>query len=237
MFRVLILFCLFSSSLFGLEPQILNKGKVIFKTDFSGADEIKKPRWWIKQHTRWAIKDSVLVGSPATMEYQAEQKKIGKGHLGDIPRIGLGKVPRSYIMSFKFQIDDKKGDGKTPMFEFGHHVSRIFFAESGAQLLTDTDKKVSKVMHMEVKGFKVEPFKWYDVLAEVGAEDLFVQIKDSHGKVTKFYCHYPKFKNSSNNSFGIASTVQGTLKMDDIQFWSSKGLQKDWRQATEGFGE
>ena len=131
-------------------------------------------------------------------------------------------------MSFKFQMDDMKGDGKTPMFEFGHHVSRIFFGDTGAQLLTDTDNKKTRKLHMEVKGFKIEPFKWYEVLGEVGEEYLFVQIKEPDGEITHFNCHNPKFKTSSNNSFQIASTVQGTLKLDDITFWESMGLKEDW---------
>jgi hypothetical protein len=160
-----------------------------------------------------------------------KEKKLGKGHLGDFPRIGLGKMPRSYIMNFKFQVDDKMGNDKTPMFEFGHHVSRIYFGDNGIQLLSDTAKPVTKKLHMEIKGFKLEPYKWYEVLAEVGEEHLFVQIKDQLGQVTKFQCHNPKFKTSSNNSFQIASTVQGTLKMDDITFWESKGNKQDWQQA------
>ena len=233
MCRVLFLFIFMVCSVEALETQILNKGKVLFKTDFSEATKISKPRFWIKQHTRWSVKDGALVGIPAPMDYQEEKRKIGKGHFGDIPRIGLGKMPRSYVMNFKFQMDDKKGDGKTPMFEFGHHVSRIFFGDSGAQMLTDTDNKKTRKLHMEVKGFKVEPFKWYEVLGEVGEEYLFVQIKDEQGTITKFHCHNPKFKTSSNNSFQIASTVQGTLKMDDITFWESKGLKEGWEELVK----
>ncbi|MCM8526953.1 MAG: hypothetical protein NE327_10585 [Lentisphaeraceae bacterium] len=73
-------------------------------------------------------------------------------------------------------------------------------------------------------------FKWYEVLAEVGEEDLFVQIKDENGKLYKFDCHYPKFKDAPNTSFQIASTIQGTLKMDNIKFWESKGLKDKWKE-------
>jgi len=59
---------------------------------------------------------------------------------------------------------------------------------------------------------------------------LFIQIKDEKGKVYKFYCHYPKFKEAPNTSFQIATTIQGTLKMDDIKFWESRGLKENWKE-------
>ena len=92
--------------------------------------------------------------------------------------LNLSKQIMNYI-SFKFQIDDKPGDKRVPMFEFGHHISRVYFSSKGANLLTDHEK----VSHMEAKGFKLEPFKWYEVLAEVGVDTLFVQIKDEAGKI------------------------------------------------------
>ena len=107
------------------------------------------------------------------------------------------------------------------MFEFGHHVTRIFFSKDAAKLLTDTET----VNHMEIKGFKLQPFKWYEVLAEVGESKLFVQIKNESGKITKFYCDYPKLKEAKSTSFQIASTIQGTLKMDEFKVWESKGLK------------
>lgn len=222
MIRLIVLLAIFTTCLSAMETQILNKGKVLFLEDFTDNFEVKKPRWWIKQNTRWSVKDGELVGIPATADYQAKKKKEGKGHLGDIPRIGLGKMPKSYIMSFKFQIDDKGWNKRVPMFEFGHHISRIFFTKEGAKLLTDDEK----VQHMENKDFIPQPFQWYEVLAEVGESDLYIQIKDENNKIYKFYCHYPKFKDAPNRSFQIASTIQGILKMDDIVFWESKGLKK-----------
>ena len=221
MLRLIVLAAVLATNVSAMETQILNKGKVLFQEDFSKNIQVKNPRWWIKQNTRWTVKEGELVGIPATADYQAKKKKEGKGHLGDIPRIGLGKMPKSYIMSFKFQIDDKGWNKRVPMFEFGHHISRIFFTKEGAKLLSDYEK----VQHMENKDFILQPFQWYEVLAEVGKASLNIQIKDKNGKISKFFCNYPKFKDAPNTSFQIASTIQGTLKMDDIVFWESKGLK------------
>ncbi len=226
MFKLVILLAILTPCISAMETQILNKGKVLFQEDFSKNIEVKKPRWWIKQNTRWSVKDGELVGTPATADYQAKKKKEGKGHLGDIPRIGLGKMPKSYIMSFRFQMDDKGWNKRVPMFEFGHHISRIFFTKEGTKLLTDDER----VEHMNDKTLIPEAFKWYEVLAEISEADLFVQIKDEKGKIHKFYCHYPKFKDAQNTSFQIASTIQGTLKMDDIKFWESGGLKEGWKK-------
>ena len=89
MVRVFFIFMFLFFTSFGLETQILTKGKVLFKTDFSENLKIAKPRFWVKQNTRWKIYEGTLVGIAAPMEYQDEKRKIGKGHFGDIPRIGL----------------------------------------------------------------------------------------------------------------------------------------------------
>ena len=231
MLKFVLLLAVTALNVSAMETQILNKGKVLLQEDFSNNMEVTKPRWWIKQNTRWSVKNGELIGIPATAEYQAKKKKEGKGHLGDIPRIGLGKMPKSYIMSFKFQMDDKGWNSRVPMFEFGHHISRIFFTREGAKLLTDNEK----VQHMENKTLIPKAFKWYEVLAEVGESDLFIQIKDEDGKVYKFYCHYPEFKDAENTSFQIAATVDGTAKMDDIKVWESKGLKENWQDAVKNF--
>jgi hypothetical protein len=231
MIKFILFFSFLALSLPAMETQILNKGKALFSEDFSKSIEIKKPHWWVKQNTRWSVKNGQLLGIPATLVYQAKKKKEGKGHLGDIPRIGLAKIPKSYIMTFKFQMDDKAWNKQVPMFEFGHHVSRIFFSKEGAKLLSDHEK----VTNMEDKNLIPAPFKWYEVLAEVGETDLFIQIKDENGKLSKFYCHYPKFKEAENTNFQIATTVQGTVKMDNFKVWQSKGLKDNWQEAVKSF--
>ena len=226
MLRLVLFLALLSTSVSALETQILNKGKVILQEDFSKAFEVKKPKWLPKQKTRWSVKDGVLLGIPSTPEYQAKKKKEGNGHTGNVPRIAVGKLPKSYIINFKFQIDDKKWTKLLPMFEFGHHVSRIYFSKDGAKLLTNHEK----VTKMKDEELILQPFKWYEVLAEIGEENLHIQIKDEKGKIHKFYCHYPEYKEAENTAFQIATTVNGTVKMDDIKFWESKGLKENWQK-------
>jgi len=206
-----------------LSTLMLERGKLLFAEDFSTAKPISKPRWWPKQETRWSVKDGVLVGIAATEEYQQERRKIGH-HLGDIPRIGVGKLPATYVMTCRFQIDDRPGDAKVPLIEFGHHVSRIYFGNSGAVLLTNNEKST----HTRAGDFRLNPFSWYTLLAEVGKEHLVVQLIDDKGKRTVFHAHEPQFENAKNMSFEIATTIQGTSKLDDIKVWSAGETKPDW---------
>ena len=201
------------------KTNLLAPGKLVCQEGFSGGAKIAKPRWWIKQNTQWAVEDGVLVGRAATEAYQEERRKVGH-HLGDVPRIGLGKMPpKSYVMSFRFQVDDKPGDAKVPMFEFGHHVSRVYFGTEGAMLLSSHQKKT----HQIEKGYTLKPFSWYQVLAEVGETELVVQITDDEGKSIVLQGADPKFKQAEKRSFGIATTKQGVAKLDDVKIWESKG--------------
>ena len=210
----------------GLTPLMLKKGRLLFAENFTEAKPISKPRWWPKQSTRWSVKNGTLVGIAATEEYQQQRREIGH-HLGDIPRIGMGKLPSQYVMTCRFQIDDHPGDAKVPLIEFGHHVSRIYFGKSEAVLLTDNEKTA----HTRANEFRLKPFTWYTVLAEVGEEHLVVQLVDDKGKRTVFQAHEPQFATAKNMSFEIATTIQGTAKVDDIKVWSAGEIKPDWMKS------
>ena len=82
---------------------MLEKGDLLFEDDFAIVKPLTKPRWWPKQETQWSIQNGILVGVAATEEYQKQRQQIGH-HLGDIPRIGMGKLPRTYVLACRFQI-------------------------------------------------------------------------------------------------------------------------------------
>ncbi|EDM26009.1 hypothetical protein LNTAR_19467 [Lentisphaera araneosa HTCC2155] len=78
MYRFIFTLTFLCHSLLALETHVLNKGKLLFHTDFSEQIPIKKPRFWIKQNTRWKVKNGELVGTPATMEYQKKKKNLAR---------------------------------------------------------------------------------------------------------------------------------------------------------------
>ena len=207
---------------------MLEKGDLLFEDDFAIVKPLTKPRWWPKQETQWSIQNGILVGVAATEEYQKQRQQIGH-HLGDIPRIGMGKLPRTYVLACRFQIDDRPGNSKVPIIEFGHHVSRIYFGKSGAVLLTNHEKST----HTRLADFRLTPFRWYGLLAEVGKEDLVVQLIDDTGNRSVLHAHEPLFADSDNMSFEVATTLQGTAKLDDIQVWSARATKPNWMSTVQ----
>ena len=207
---------------------MLERGQLLFAETFSSAKPIFKPRWWPKQSIQWSVKDGTLVGIAATEEYQQQRCEIGH-LLGDIPRIGMGNLPSQYVMTCRFQIDDRPGDAKVPLVEIGHHVSRIYFGKSGAVLLTNNEKTA----HTRANEFQLKPFTWYTVLAEVGEEHLVALLVDDEGKRMVFQAHEPQFATAKNMSFEIATTIQGTAKLNDIKVWSAGEIKLDWMPARE----
>ena len=208
---------------------MLERGQLLFAETFSSAKPIFKPRWWPKQSIQWSVKDGTLVGIAATEEYQQQRREIGH-LLGDIPRIGMGNLPSQYVMTCRFQIDDRPGDAKVPLVEIGHHVSRIYFGKSGAVLLTNNEKTA----HTRANEFQLKPFTWYTVLAEVGEEHLVALLVDDEGKRMVFQAHEPQFATAKNMSFEIATTIQGTAKLNDIKVWSAGERKPDSRQPIKG---
>jgi N-sulfoglucosamine sulfohydrolase len=207
---------------------MLEKGDLLFADDFTTEKPLTKPRWWPKQGTQWSITNGTLVGTAATREYQTQRQQIGH-HLGDIPRIGMGKLPRTYVLACRFQIDDRPGNSKVPLIEFGHHVSRIYFGKSGAVLLTNHEKAT----HTRLADFRLKPFQWYGLLAEVGKEDLVVQLIDDMGNCSVLYAHEPRFADSENMSFEVATTLRGTAKIDDMKVWSAGATKPNWRSMVQ----
>ena len=209
-------------------PLMLEKGALLFNENFSGTTSITKPRWWVKQGTQWSIRNGVLEGKPADSEYQRKRRQIGH-HLGDVPRIGLGQLPDTYVISFRFQIDNRPGNAKVPLIEFGHHISRVHFGNSAATLLTNNEKTT----HTQIDQFRLKPYHWHHVLAEVGTEDLVIQVTDDSNEINLFHAHDFHFKNAKNRSLEIAGTIQGTAKLDDIKVWSAGKTKDGWLEAVE----
>ena len=107
--------------------------------------------------------------------------------------------------------------------------SRIYFGKSGAVLLTNNEKAA----HTRANEFRLKPFTWYTVLAEVGKQHLVVQFFDDKGKRTVFHAHEPQFATAKNMSFEIATTIQGTAKLDDIKVWAAGKVKPDWTTAVK----
>ena len=201
-----------------LKPINLEKGEVIYTESFDGVEK-QSDKWVIRQHTVWSVENGVFKGLPSSKETQEKLIKSGhKSHLGLNPKIMLNHGSQSYIASFRFMFDDKK-EG-TRNFTFGHHISKILFTEDGATLRS---KSKSEAPRAQLKNFKLEAFKWYEILVEVEKEHLSIQIKQPNGELVKLRGHFPEYKKSKKRNLELTGNIDGMVQVDDIKIWKSKG--------------
>jgi len=212
------------------KPQMLIPDQVVFADDFSAPRELKalpakSPQvgaWNPNQGTRWKVADGVLRGEASSPEFQASHDT----HKGVHPRIVLTKTPADYVLKFSLRLIDGKpfvaGERKSvpPFIEIGHHIARITWGENGAMLLADGD-----TLQLDVaKDFKLEPGKWYAVMVERRADEVFVQFRDG----PSFYGKHPTYK-SELHAVMLGGLEAGHMEVDDVTVWSVKeGAQPTW---------
>ena len=125
-----------------LKPVFLTPGDAFMEYSFNKKVPLtKKQNWQFKQKTRWEIKDKQLIGIESTKEYQAKKKAEGNGHTGNVPRLGISKTPKSFILKYSFKLIGGERTNLIPLFEFGHHYGRIYMGDSFTSLLSDHEKK------------------------------------------------------------------------------------------------
>ena len=213
-----------------LRPLMLVPDKVLFEDDFSQPRELKavaakSPKigaWNPNQGTRWKVADGVLKGEASSPEFQAAHET----HKGLHPRIVLTKTPADYVLKFSMRLIDGKpfdaGQRKSvpPFVEIGHHIARVTWGENGAMLLADGDSLQVDV----AKDFRLEPGKWYVVMVERRADEVFVQFQDG----PSFYGKHPTYK-SELHAVMLGGLEAGHMEVDDVKVWSIKdGDQPGW---------
>ena len=137
-----------------LKPLMVVPAKIAVENDFSTSGALPKKTWSQRQHTRWEIKDGVLLGKPSTAEFQA----TAKDHKGLEPRISVPATPAEFAASFSVTFRGGDETSICPFVEFGHHVCRLKFSETeGLKLIADGET----VVLAAAPGFKFERDKKY----------------------------------------------------------------------------
>jgi len=221
-----------------LKPMMVETDMVIFADNFSQSRELKATAgsaaknatapqpWNPNQGTRWTVAEGVLKGQASTPEYQSSHDT----HKGVHPRIVLNATPAEYVVKFSFRlIDGKPFDAAnrksvSPFLEFGHHISRISWGAAGAMLLADADS----LQVDAAKDFKLETGKWYTVLTERRADEIYVQFQDG----PSFYGKHDSYK-SEPHAVMIAGLEAGHMEIDDVTVWSIKGGDQPTWSATQ----
>ena len=198
--------------------QVLNlqKGEEVYSQDFNQLDKLSG-QWIIRQDTVWTIENGILKGLPSPKEHQ--QKLIASGQkskLGIKAKAVLNHKIKKYVTSFKFMFDDKPGEKH---FTFGHNISNVFFNEKGTRLMSKSKTEAPRDQRQDLI---IEPFKWYDLLAEVSEEHLTIQIRKPDGEIVKLNGHFPEYKKSKNLNLEFTGTTGGQVSVDDLKIWKAK---------------
>jgi hypothetical protein len=206
-----------------LKPLLAVPDQVVLKDDFAKAGPINKEQWGARQGTRWAIEDGVLRGRPSSPEFQSKKKD----HFGYEPRVSCPVTPAQFIAEFSVRFSSGSETAIAPFIEFGHHVCRIRFSKSGAEMLADHES--TRVA--EARDFQYEPGKWYHVLAELKGDEVVVQFAGG----PTFYARHEGFAKPTpggGNGLGLAGPKDGLAEIDNVTLWSVKSAPQPGWEAT-----
>jgi hypothetical protein len=211
-----------------LRPLLTIQDELVARNDFSTPAPLKRSEWIQRQGTRWAIEDGVLRGRPSTKEFQDSKPN----HKGYEARVSLPATPHEFIARFSIRFIDGAETRIVPFVEFGHHVARIKFSETGLSLVADGET----VLLNETNDFKYEPGRWYHLLAEMKGDEFSVQFAGGptlYGKHTRF--KYPATKGGVG--LGIAGPRGGTVELDNFSLWSTKKeVHPNWMATKRELG-
>lgn len=221
MYQLIVALLLFSISFLGadLKPLMNLSGKVTYTSDFSKPIPIKKSPWKMSQKTQWEIKDGVLFGQQSTKENQAAKAH----HKGLEPRIANPSTPKQFIAKFSVKFEKGKSTAIVPFIEFGHHILRLRFRPDFVDIVADYESmQLAKSTEL-----KWQEGVWYHILAELQGEEFVIQIQDG----PTLYATHPVFTQSApsgSDGLGVAGPRGGYAELDNVTFWESAGIQKDW---------
>ena len=209
-----------AADLESLRPLLTVENEIAMQTDFSTPAPLQRNEWIQRQGTRWAIEDGVLRGIPSTKEFQDSKPN----HKGYEARVSLPATPHEFVARFSIRFIDGSETRIVPFVEFGHHVARIKFSETGLSLVADGET----VLLNETKDFKYEPGRWYHLLAEMKDDEFVVQFANGptlYGRHTQF--KHPATKGGVG--LGIAGPRGGMVELDNLTLWSVKeDVQPSW---------
>lgn len=210
-----------------LKPLLAQPDVIAFESAFSKPAPLEKGVWQQRQHTQWEIKNGVLLGIPSTGEYQ----KSRNDHQGFEPRISVPVTPAECIAQFSVRFSDGVETPTAPFVEFGHHVARVKFSETGVFLIADGES----VKVAEASNFKYIPGKWYHILAELKGDEFVMQFADG----PTLYAKHPSFAkpvNGGGNGLGITGPQGGIVEIDNLTLWSIKPIERStWANTRAGF--
>jgi hypothetical protein len=206
------------------QPILVEKGELIFSADFS--DGTIPAEWVAGSKTQWEVVDGVLVGNPASQEYQETRKSRKQKHTGGTPSSSVNVPLKDGIVQLSFKVSGKMNgahfgydDGS---FKTGSgHVNRFTVStRSGLELIKDDDAKVDDDEDevLDSAGFKIESDTWYTILLEFKGGEFVAHISDGPTLRGKHEERFNRLKSDLN----LPTRGGGTIYYDNLKIWSAK---------------
>lgn len=207
-----------TNSVQSLQPIMNVADQRVYESSFPEAasprsTSVSKTVWQKRQGTQWELEGGVLQGEESTAEYQAKRSH----HHGYDPRIKSLKTPEQFIAKFSVRFIGGEETSLLPLIEFGHHNVRLKFSKTGIVLLADHEQ----VQLAKTDQVKLEPGRWYHLLAERQADEFVVQFADGPVLYAKHQSLAIPVADDSDG-LGIAGTRHGTVQIDNVTLWSIK---------------
>jgi len=191
------------------QPQLFKSLKPVYSDDFS-AGTINTEFWEVRQNTTWTVKDGVLHGSESSKEFQEKKKASDDpSHAGLKPVIWLKKVPENFVCSMRVRYDAKAYQKGFPLFDLGHHIHTLSFAEKATTL---TIKKDVQKLPVEKPLFSLN--EWHDVVIELKKGTLLLQIDG-----VKHVFESANIDMTGHEQIDFKAVDFGTCQIDHIKVW------------------
>ena len=209
-----------------LEPQISKKkGVPVYSRDFEDGKPLSEDKWKGVQQARWTVEKGNAVGRPSSEDARkkiiAEQKaagnkKAGRSHMGEYPRLNFWGTPNHTILEMKIKFKGGKdiNNNYCRLIEFGTHNARIQYK------LDETVLFANKNSETLAKDKWILPDDTYCVMMmEIKGKEFCIQIENG-----------PTLKGSSDSfltkprrgKLNIVGKKEGEIYIDYIKVWEAE---------------
>jgi hypothetical protein len=210
-------------------------GKQIVSLEFDEAGNVDKQ--WVsfrKETTYKVVHGQLHVIPPAVANKGIERESDWA--TSDFSRVGLIGLPRDYICTARWKYikptDTKLLEKSLVYIDLGHRSIRTTFSKTGTTLLLENhlvgrDKEDSSIILQEMPQLKLEPDKWYDIIAEVKGNEVVIQIDDQ-----VLYGKHELIAGDRYDTFNFDSMGVGFL-VDKLEIRAAGDYQVDWKSRIE----
>ncbi len=213
------------------EPLMVVPGERIVSLEFDKASDVSKKWISFRKETTFKVKNGHFHVIPPVVANEGTGKKSKWGD-SDFARAGLVGLPKDYVCRFRWKYNkptNAKSLAKGLVYiDMGHRVIRTTFSREGTTLLLENhlmgrDKEVSSKVLREAPELRLEPDRWYEIIAEVKGTEVVVQI-DGH----VLYGNDELIAKDRYGTFNLDATGTGYL-LDRIEIRSAGDFRADWK--------